>query len=51
VPPQTESIIKAQQESIQPKQEGNASVVNEVPNKIEEEEKQKKKKKNSNRKK
>jgi len=44
VPPQTESIIKAQQESIQPKQEGNASVVNEVPNKIEEEEKQKKEK-------
>ena len=41
---QTESIIKAQQEAIQPKMEGNSSVVNDMPNKIEEEEKQKKEK-------
>ena len=41
---QTESIIKAQQEAIQPKKEGNSSVVNDIPNKNEEEEKQKKEK-------
>ena len=41
---QTESIIKAQQEVIQPKQEGNSSSALDMSNKIEEEEKQKKEK-------
>ena len=41
---QTESIIKAQQEVIQPKQEGNSSSAVDMSNKIDEEEKQKKEK-------